>query len=418
MKYPEAVMFDFLKKKLKESVDKLTKKAEQKKGGGEATFTPETKPKQEVPEAVREETKEIAIPEPKKPELHKAPENRVPSPREHRKPATEKEGDKATFQEKAEKIPEPELPKPLHEKEPEPEREKRGFLGRFREKVTTRPLSDGDIEDFFQETESGMLEANVALEVVDFLKQRLKENLAEKQAKRFSAKNLVKEAFEDSLYDVVNQGEVDLEDVIKKARSEGRPACLVFLGFNGSGKTTSIAKLAHYLKEKGHTPVIAAADTFRAASIEQLEVHGEKIGVKVIKHQYGADSAAVVFDAVKFAKTKGYDIVLADTAGRSHADKNLMDELSKVVRVNKPDLRVLVVDSLTGNDAVEQAKRFEKTAGVDAIVLTKIDVNKKGGAILSVCYAIKKPILFLGTGQDYGNIEIFEPRKFVKELLE
>jgi len=389
-------MFDFLKKKLKDSVEKLTRKAEQE--------APQEAPK-ELPKPEPEPKMEKAAPRIEKP--HKAPEKprvkeHVPEPEPEPQPVIKKK-------------PEPEKAEPVPEKEPE--REKRRFFGRFREKVATRQLSESDIEEFFQETESGMLEANVALEVVDFLKQRLKQNLAEKQAKRFGAKDAVRSAFEDSLYDVVNQGDVDLEELIKKARSEGRPACLVFLGFNGSGKTTSIAKLAHYLKGRGFTPVIAAADTFRAASIEQLEVHGERTGVKVIKHQYGADSAAVVFDAVKFAKTKGYDVVLADTAGRSHADKNLMDELSKVVRVNKPDLKVLVVDSLTGNDAVEQAKTFQKAAGVDAIVLTKIDVNKKGGAILSVCYAIKKPILFLGTGQDYPDIEMFEPRRFVKELL-
>jgi fused signal recognition particle receptor len=391
-------MFDFLKKKLKDSVEKLTKKAEQEE------------PKREAPQELPEE---VLKPEPK-PKMEKAAP-RIEKPRA-KGPVTEPA---------VEKHPEPET---VIEKEERPEQEKEGgeaafkrksgFLGRFREKVTTRPLSDADIDEFFSENETDMLEANVALEVVDFLKKGLKERLAEKQAKRFSAKDFIRGAFEDSLYDVVNQGNMDLDQIIKKARSEGRPACLIFLGFNGSGKTTSIAKLAHYLKSRGFTPVIAAADTFRAASIEQLEHHGEKLGVKVIKHQYGADSAAVVFDAVKFAKTKGYDIVLADTAGRSHADKNLMDELSKVVRVNRPDLRVLVVDSLTGNDAVEQAKTFDKVAGVDAIVLTKIDVNKKGGAILSVCYAIKKPILFLGTGQDYESIEMFEPRRFVRELLE
>jgi len=373
-----------------------------------SVFKTEGKAEQEEPkeEAPQEMPKEVLKHEPKPKMEKEAP--RIEKP--HKVP------EKLRVKEPA---PEPEPAEPAIEKEVEkPEQEKRGFFGRFREKVTTRALSDSDIEEFFQETENDMLEANVALEVVDFMKKSLKEKLAEKQTKRFGAKDLVKEAFEDSLYEVVNQGDVNLESVIKKARSEGRPACLIFLGFNGSGKTTSIAKLAHYLKEKGHIPVIAAADTFRAASIEQLEVHGEKLGVKVIKHQYGADSAAVVFDAVKFAKTKGCDIVLADTAGRSHADKNLMDELSKVVRVNKPDLRVLVVDSLTGNDAVEQAKTFQKAAGVDAIVLTKIDVNKKGGAILSVCYAIKKPILFLGSGQDYKSIEMFEPRRFVKELLE
>ena len=421
-------MFDSLRKKLKESVEKLTRKAESGTEEGRRSHTPSSessafKPQgAERPEAAEEKhaaeprigerPEEVTRHEPQpieRPKERKVPEKRVkeraPVPRERREPEP-----------RHERVPEPHVPEPEPAK---PEKEHRpGFLGRFREKVTTRPLSNEDIEQFFQETESGMLEANVALEVVDFLKSRLKQNLAEKQAKRFGAKDAVKEAFEDSLFDVVNQGDVDLEDLISKAGSEGRPACMIFLGFNGSGKTTSIAKLAHYLKEKGHNPVIAAADAFRAASIEQLEVHGERLGVKVIKHQYGADSAAVVFDAVKFAKTKGHDIVLADTAGRSHADKNLMDELSKVVRVNKPDLRVLVVDSLTGNDAVEQAKTFQAAAGVDAIVLTKVDVNKKGGAILSVSYAIKKPILFLGVGQEYKDIEMFEPRRFVRELLE
>lgn len=396
-------MFDFLKKKLKESVEKLSKKtegAEREKVSAD-TFRPEHKPEEEIP--IPE--KEARIEEPKhEPHVKAEPEHIHKPEKIHTGRLESRKGELEVHK-----------PEQLIE---EPVQEKGGFLGRFREKVMTKALSDSDIDEFFSETENGMLEANVAVEVVDFLKKSLKERLSEKQAKRFKAKDFVKEAFEESLFDVVNQGVVNIEDIIRNARSEGRPACMIFLGFNGSGKTTSIAKLAHYLKEKGHNPVIAAADTFRAASIEQLEHHGEKLGVKVIKHQYGADSAAVVFDAVKFAKSKGYDIVLADTAGRSHADKNLMDELSKVMRVNKPDLRVLVVDSLTGNDAVEQAKTFEKAAGVDAIVLTKIDVNKKGGAILSVCYAIKKPILFLGTGQDYKNIEMFEPRKFVRGLLE
>jgi fused signal recognition particle receptor len=379
-------MFDGLKKRLKESVEKLSRKSE-----AEAVPAPDIQRKGEQARGMPEEKAS--------PERHEGPrlEGRI-------------EARKVHSQEAREHV---EIPRAEPSGAPRP-----GLLGRVKEKVATRAISGEDIEKFFRENEAGLLESNVAMEVVDFLRKSLKEKLSEKQARRFGAKDFVKEAFEESLLEVVDQGSLDLEEMIRKAKSEGRPACLIFLGFNGSGKTTSIAKLAHYLKGKGHTPVLAAADTFRAASIEQLEVHGDRLGVKVIKHQYGADSAAVVFDAVKFAKTKGYDIVLADTAGRSHADKNLMDELSKVARVNKPDMLVLVVDSLTGNDAVEQAKTFEKAAGVDAIVLTKIDVNKKGGAILSVCYAIKKPILFLGTGQEYGKLEMFEPRKFVKEILD
>jgi fused signal recognition particle receptor len=414
-------MFDSLKKKLKESVEKLTKKADER----QATEAPKSvmpePPKAEPPkpspkkEAARP-AKTLTKPEAGGKATMERRRQESPSERIAFRPET-KEPPKTDMSRPVKAVERhvPEAPAPGSEYKDE---EKRGFFGRMREKVGTRHISDSDIEEFFRETETEMLESNVALEVVDFLKQSLKEKLAGYAARRFGTADFVREAFEESLYDVLNQGKIDLEEIISKAKSEGRPACLIFLGFNGSGKTTSMAKLAQHLKDTGHKPVLAAADTFRAASIEQLEVHGERLGMKVIKHQYGADSAAVIFDAVKFAKTRGYDIVLADTAGRSHVDKNLMDELSKVMRVNKPDLKVLVVDSLTGNDAVEQAKTFQKAAGVDAIVLTKIDVNKKGGAILSVCYAIKKPILFLGTGQEYGNIEIFEPRKFAKELLE
>ena len=218
--------------------------------------------------------------------------------------------------------------------------------------------------------------------------------------------------------EIIDQGRIDIEKLIRDARKSGKPLLMVFLGFNGSGKTTSIAKTASYLKKKGFKPILAAGDTFRAASIEQLEVHGERVGVKVIKHQYGSDSAAVIFDAVKYAQKNKLDVILADTAGRAHTDRNLMDELKKVVRVNSPDLKVLVVDSLTGNDAVEQARQFHGAVGVDCVVMTKTDVNPRGGSILSVVHTIRKPILFLGTGQEYDKVELFSPRKFVRGLIE
>jgi len=167
------------------------------------------------------------------------------------------------------------------------------------------------------------------------------------------------------------------------------------IGPNGSGKTTSIAKIANMLGKDGLSPILAAGDTFRAASIEQLEHHANKLGVDIIKHQYGADPAAVVFDAVKFAKSKHKDVVLVDTAGRMHTDKNLMDELSKIVRVNNPDLKILVIDSLTGNDVVIQAENYDKTVGgIDGMILTKTEINEKGGSLLSAAYSTEKPILF------------------------
>jgi len=250
------------------------------------------------------------------------------------------------------------------------------------------------------------------------MRDSMKKELTDMKIRRKGAEQFISKALEDSLLGLVEHGSVDLEKVIKKAKADNKPACMVFLGFNGAGKTTSIAKVAQYLMDRGHSVVLAAGDTFRAASIEQLEHHGNKLGIKTVKHRYGSDSAAVIFDARKHAESKGVEVVLADTAGRMHTDKNLADELKKVIRVNQPDLKILLVDSLTGNDAVEQAKQFHDMVGVDAVIMAKTDVNEKGGSILSVSYAIKKPILFLGTGQEYKDLKKFDPEKFVKELME
>lgn len=317
---------------------------------------------------------------------------------------------------KAEKKAEkkPKKPKKAAPKAKKPRKKKPGLKERIVKRVSEKEFSRKELDGFFsEELELDLLQNNVALEVADFLKKRLKDDLAEKSLKRRQAKKAIKKSFEESLTRIVSQGEVDLKKIMKN-----KPATFVFLGFNGSGKTTSIAKMARYLTDKKHKVVLAAGDTFRAASIEQLEVHGDKLGTKVVKHDYGADSAAVIFDARKYAKAKGVDVVLADTAGRSHANANLMNELKKVVKVNKPDLKILVVDSLTGNDAVDQAKAFDEAVGVDAVLMTKVDVNEKGGSILSVSWAIKKPILFIGVGQDYKDLERFDPKKFVKDLLE
>ena len=159
------------------------------------------------------------------------------------------------------------------------------------------------------------------------------------------------------------------------------------------------------------------AKFLREGIIEQLEEHGRRLNIKTIKHKYGADSAAVIFDAKKHTESKGMDVVLADTAGRSHMDKNLMDELKKVCRVNKPDLKILIIDSLVGNDAVPQAKMFDEAVGVDAVMFTKVDVNEKGGSILSVAHTLKKPILFLGVGQKYSDLKTFKSQEFIENIL-
>jgi len=395
-------MFDSLKKKLKSGIKKLTKEVAKKEP--EHSFEEEEQFLHEKEVSVEQAIKE----EPDKIEEEKEKEEHFEEELVDEEPKIEEE----TLEKREPPEPKPTLEDKLLKKEEV--LEKRGFLKKVRgipTKIKEKQLSAKDIDSFFSEIESDLLYSNVALEVIDFFKEALKKELASKKIKRGQTEEVLRQAFEKALLEIVDQGSIDLE-AIKK------PATLVFLGFNGSGKTTSIAKAAQYLKSKKLKPVLAAADTFRAASLEQLEHHGKKLGLKTIKHKYGSDPAAVVFDARKHADSNKLDFVLADTAGRTHVDKNLLDELKKIVRVNKPDLKVLVVDSLTGNDAVEQAKLFDKAVGVDAVILTKIDVNKKGGSLLSVAYAIKKPILFLGTGQKYNDLLKFEPKKFVQELLE
>ncbi|MEM7824091.1 MAG: signal recognition particle-docking protein FtsY, partial [Candidatus Aenigmatarchaeota archaeon] len=208
----------------------------------------------------------------------------------------------------------------------------------------------------------------------------------------------------------------DSLDLLERIKTK-KPFLIVFLGFNGSGKTTTIARVGHMFKQKGISCVFAAADTWRAAAIEQIEEHGQKLGIPVIKQKYGADPAAVIFDAVKHATAKGIQVVLADTAGRSHANLNLMDEMKKIIRVNKPDLKILVLDALTGNDIYEQCKLFNDAVGVDGLIITKADVYEKGGAALSAAWTIKKPLLFLGVGQEYDDLQQFDAEKIVASLL-
>jgi len=204
---------------------------------------------------------------------------------------------------------------------------------------------------------------------------------------------------------------------IEEKRKKGEPYVIVFVGINGTGKTTTIAKLVQFLTKKGYSVVLACSDTYRAGSIEQLEEHAKRLGVRMIKHEYGADPAAVAYDTVNHAKAHGTNVVLIDTAGRIQTNRNLMNELAKIKRIVNPDMTILTVDSLTGNDAIMQAEEFHKSVGIDATILTKVDADVKGGSALSVTYVTKKPILFIGTGQKYEDLEEFKPEKFLELIL-
>ena len=261
-------------------------------------------------------------------------------------------------------------------------------------------LEKSKLRKLLDELEEGLLVNNVAYSVTEELKETIKDSKPKE----------LKKTLEKKLKEILSSEAIDIY-------KGDKPIKILFVGVNGVGKTTTLAKLAAHLQKKKKKVVMVAGDTFRAAAIEQIQAHADKLKINLIKHSYGSDAAAVAFDAVEHAKAKKLDYVLIDTAGRSHANEDLMRELEKVKRVSKPDFTILVVDSLTGNDAVDQAKFFGEKIGIDGVILTKADADEKGGAIISVAHETGKPILFLGTGQNYKDLKEFDADDIIKQIL-
>jgi fused signal recognition particle receptor len=286
-------------------------------------------------------------------------------------------------------------------------------------KVTTTELKAENLHPILSDFKINLAENDVAFPVADRICDELEKRLTGVQVKRLEdRKKIVEENLRQVLLEVMlTNNKIDLLKKVEEKRKKGEPFVLLFVGINGTGKTTTIAKVAQFLRDKGYSVVLACSDTYRAGSIEQLEEHAKRLGMRIITHKYGADPAAVAYDAISHAKAHGINVVLIDTAGRMQTNQNLMNELAKVKRVITPDLTVLTVDSLTGNDAVMQAEEFHKCVGIDATILTKVDADVKGGSALSVTYVTQKPILFIGTGQTYKDLEVFDPEKFVNMVL-
>lgn len=292
------------------------------------------------------------------------------------------------------------------------EEDKKGVFEKIKEKITSKVINEEQFNELFWELEVALMENNVAFEVIQKIKEDLAKELVGVPIKRGEVEKTIMESLKNSLENILKFKDFDLFKKIK----EEKPYVIIFLGVNGSGKTTSIAKIANYLKKNKLTCVLAAADTFRAASIQQLEEHGEKLGIKVIKHDYGSDPAAVAFDAVKYAKQKNIDVVLVDTAGRQHSNANLRDEMKKIVRIANPDLKIYIGEMISGNDCIEQIKEFDKAVNIDGVILSKADIDEKGGTAISVSYVTGKPIFYLGTGQKYNDLEVFNREKILKNL--
>ncbi len=285
--------------------------------------------------------------------------------------------------------------------------EKKSFFSRF-----VRKYAEEDFENDFEELELILMQNNVAYEAIEFIKENLKNKLVGKNLKEIDIAKELKNSLKELLIEPPNFFK-EIEDALYK---EKKPFVILLAGINGSGKTTTIAKIANYLIEHGLSVCLAAADTFRAASIEQLQEHANKLKLQLIKKEYGSDPAAVGFDAINYAKKHKIDIVLIDTAGRMQNRDSLMKEMEKIVRVNKPDMKIFIGESITGNDAIEQAKAFNETIDLTGIILSKADVDEKGGTAISVSFVTKKPIYFLGVGQEYNDLEEFSKDKLIEKL--
>ena len=408
-------MFKFLKKKLKIFEDKLETELKEELEKEEIKPKPEVLPKTVIKQKIIKKPEEKTIvekSEEKKLEEKiqtpiKEPVKKIDEKEKKEKIELEKRKREEEFDKQIEKSLEIELEHTLKTKKSIEEVVKV-------EKKSTFGISEEKLDDLLWDLEVGLLESDVAYSVIESIKKDIREELKHKSFVRGKTTEVIENVLKNAISHVLETSKLDFIDYIEKSK---KPVVIMFVGVNGSGKTLAIAKIATLLKKHGKSSVMAAGDTFRAGAIEQLSIHAENVGVKIIKHGQGADPAAVAFDAIDHARAKHKDVVLLDTAGRVQTNINLMDEMAKIKRVSKPDLIIFVGDALSGNDAVEQAKRFNEVCGIDGVILTKVDTDAKGGSALSVAYTIGKPLLFIGVGQKYEDHIPFDPDWMIKNIF-
>lgn len=401
-------MFSKLKEKLKSWTEKLSKDKETEEILEEPVKETKAKEKKKTEPKKEKVGKKVKVKEDKK---KKKEIEKTEVTKEIKKPEIEIEVEEEEIEEE---ILPPKAPEEYEkEKAIEPKETKlpkKSFFSKLISKTTT--ISEEEFDKYKDDLEYALLENNVAFEVVDKIITELKNKLIEKEILKNNIENEINEILKEIIKEVL----IEPFDLIKEIKNSKKPYVILFCGINGSGKTTTIAKVAHKLKKEKISCVLAGADTFRSAAIEQIKKHGENLGIKVISHEYNSDPASVGFDAIRYAEKNNIDVVLIDTAGRIHTDKNLMNQIEKVARVCKPNAKIFIGESITGNDSVEQVKAFDKAVSIDGIILTKADVDEKGGTALSVGYVTGKPILYLGVGQEYEKLEKFDKDKFVERL--
>ena len=286
--------------------------------------------------------------------------------------------------------------------------------------ASQRTLKEGDTIKILTEFELALIESDIAPVIAENLVKKVKETITGTKVDRsLDTESHLRAHLKNVVKNVLNEAsDLNFLKVISEKKKTGNLFSIVFLGINGTGKTTTISKIGKLLKDNDFSVVFAAADTHRAGAIEQLTEHAKRLSLKVVSQRYGADPSAVARDAILYARSHKIDVVLIDTAGRMQTSKNLMDEMTKIIRVIEPDLKIFVGDALAGSDTVSQAKEFSEYTEFDAAILTKIDADAKGGAALSIISVTGKPIIFLGMGQEYENLIPFDINNFVSSIFD
>ncbi len=419
-------MFESLKAKMKSLFSRAEKKIDEKAVYKEGPDAPKVEPpKVETPEVPKVETPKVEVPEirtevpkVKTPEVPKVETPAVEPVKPVEPPKVEVPEVPETPAPKVETPAEP--PKKLSRKEQlklEKQKKSGGEASKLlNNDFLSKRIKEDPLDEILDELEIILLEADVAYPVAEEIKSGVRENLVGKKYDRsYTLEQVVELSVKDAVRDVLKINEFDFDEWLD---GREKPTVIMFVGINGTGKTTAIAKLTNRIQKQDKTVVLAACDTFRAGAIEQLGIHADKLGCKIVKQDHGADPAAVAFDAIEHAKSKRKDVVFIDTAGRMQTNNNLIEEMKKIVRVAKPDLKIFVGDSLAGNDAIEQAKVFDNAIGIDAVILTKIDTDAKGGAALSIAHTIGKPIAFVCNGQEYDDIIKFNTDWMIDRMFE
>src|SRR3989344_7106841 len=430
-------MFDLLRKKISSFTEKIKgaieKKAKEPEAKAQPKPQPGEKPLAEAPEirkefevekkvgeiieeARGEEEKKPAIEEPEIIEEKKRIEEVEEKIEEKREPVeikTTKAGKKIEAPIEIPKIEIKKIEVPeAGERKPEAKISLRTKLKAIFAKEIE--ISEGDVSAFLSDFELALLESDVEQETALAIVERIRKDFVGRRlGKKEDITSYLKKEIRAILQEIMETKEINIAEQMKTKR----PFVILFLGLNGAGKTTSIAKLTYLLQKQGKKAIWAASDTFRAAAIEQLDKHAEKLNVRVIKHKYGADPAAVAFDAIAAANANKIDVVMIDSAGRQETNRNLMEELKKIVRVAKPDLKIFVGEALAGKALLQQAEEFEKAVGIDAFILAKIDTDTKGGTSISLLHKIKKPIAYIGTGQGYEDLIEFAPSYIIDRIV-